>query len=143
MCWCWTFDDGEVEAATLAIQSAAGSCFGDRPYGLIGFSNGGYLLSKLLRACALPAKLSRARWMVSVGSAMFKGPLEPRPGSLAGCGQLTLLIGTRDQWNFDPADHFLQVLKAKGAAVDAVRFDGAHELPGPALQRVLEARVAR
>jgi predicted esterase len=138
LCWGWAFDEREVDAAVPAIDSAARECFGDRPFGLIGFSNGGYLLTKLLRACVVHDKLPKATWLVTVGSAVFKGALEPRPESLASCGHMVVLAGTADPYNFDPTDHLVELLKAKGADVTAVRFDGGHEVPDPPLRQVLE-----
>ncbi len=143
LCWGWSFDEAETDTASAIIDRAAKECFGDRPFGLIGFSNGGYLVSKLMRQCLARDKLPRVSWMVAIGSAAFKGALEPRPESLVGCGRLVLLTGTEDTFNFDPTDRFVHLLEAKGADVRAVRFDGGHLVPEESLERVLRDLVAR
>jgi predicted esterase len=130
LCWGWSFDEGEVDAAVNAVRSAATTCFGaGRPFGLIGFSNGGYLATKLVRTCELHEKLPLARWVVAAGSAMSHGPLEPKPKDLSQCGRLRLLTGTDDAYNFDPSDALLHALEAKHADVRSVRFAGGHTLP--------------
>jgi predicted esterase len=138
LCWGWAFDEAEIDVSARAVKDAAQACFGSQPYGLIGFSNGGYLLSKLLRTCALHVKLPTATWAVTFGSAVFKGPLEPQPASLADCGRLVIAAGTGDTYNFDPTDHLLNALKAKGADVTALRFEGGHLVPEEPLQRALK-----
>lgn len=143
LCWGWAFDEAETDASVRAVRDAAQACFGPHPFGLIGFSNGGYLLSKLLRTCALHMKLPTTTWAVTFGSAVLKGPLEWQPQSLAGCGRLVIASGTSDTYNFDPADHLLAALKAKGADVAALRFDGGHEVPEEPLQRALELAAQR
>jgi predicted esterase len=130
LCWGWAFDEREVDVATEAVKRAATSCFGaGHPFGLIGFSNGGYLVTKLLRTCELHDTLPEATWMLTVGSAMNHGPLEPRPEDLSRCGRLVMLVGTHDTYNFDPDDGLLHALEAKHADVSGVRFDGGHVVP--------------
>jgi predicted esterase len=130
LCWGWAFDDQEIAVAADAVKSAATSCFGGaHPFGLIGFSNGGYLVSKLLRTCQLHEKLPEAAWILTVGSSMIHGPLEPKPEDLSTCGRLVMLAGTEDTYNFDPRDQLLHALEAKHADVRAVRFEGGHAMP--------------
>ena len=52
-----------------------------------------------------------------------------------------MLAGTSDPFNFDPEDHLLHLLEAKGADVRAVRFDGGHLLPEEPLRKVLATLV--
>ncbi len=130
LCWGWAFDAHELDGAADAVTRAAGACFGRaKPFGLIGFSNGGYLLTKLLRTCTLHAKLPDAAWVLTVGSTMLQGPLESQPDDLSACGRLVMVSGTRDTYNFDPADHLLHALRDKRADVRGVRFDGPHGVP--------------
>jgi predicted esterase len=130
LCWGWTFDDAELDSGAKAISAAAAACFGaERRFGLIGFSNGGYLVTKLLRTCSVPARLPSVTWMLTIGSAMSRGPLEPAPPDLSGCGRLVMIEGTHDTWNFDPEDHLLHGLEGKHADVRAIRFDGGHGVP--------------
>jgi hypothetical protein len=140
LCWGWTFDEPELDAAATAVKDAAASCFGaPRPFGLIGFSNGGYLVTKLLRTCSLHQRLPRASWMMTVGSAMNHGPLEGSPADLSACGRLVMLVGTRDTYNFDPHEELLHGLEAKHADVHSVRFDGGHGVPLEATREAVAA----
>ncbi|MGE0328947.1 MAG: hypothetical protein AB7K71_36710 [Polyangiaceae bacterium] len=142
VCWGWKFDDAEATAATARISAAAAQCFAGKAYGLLGFSNGGYLLNKLLRSCRLKATLPDAAWMISVGSAKFEGELEAEPKSLAGCGKLLLVSGREDTYNFDPKHHLFELLKAKGADAEHLEYAGGHVLEETALKQALE-RVAK
>jgi predicted esterase len=137
-CWGWNFDDAEIDAAATTIADAAQACFGAKPYGVIGFSNGGYLLSKLYRTCRLHDKLHDATWTITFGSAIFEGALEPQPGSLAGCGRIVIVAGTGDSRNFDPTDHLATVLNAKGADVTSLRFEGGHSVSEQPLLQALD-----
>ncbi len=128
LCWGWTFDERELDAAATAIRTAASSCFEGKSFGLVGFSNGGYLLTKMVRDCSLKRRVPLASWAVAAGSALFKGSLDPEPRSLSECGKLRFVTGTKDEFNFDPQHHLLDELKRKGADVGEVAFDGGHLL---------------
>ncbi len=143
LCWGWTFSNAELTTASTAIANAATACFGNRDYGAIGFSNGGYLLTNLVQDCALHSLLPHALWVVTIGSAMFHGPLPPGPDSLAGCGRLVALSGTRDTQNFDPTDHLVGALAAKHADVTARSFDGGHVVPDGPLRHEIETLLRR
>ena len=138
VCWGWSFGEAEIADAARGVDEAARACFGERPFRLLGFSNGGYLLTKALRSCSLRDRFPRAREVITVGSAMLRGPLEVTPQKLEGCGTLVMLIGTRDTHNFDPSENYLRALSAKGASVRAERFDGGHTLPRDPLRAVLQ-----
>lgn len=139
ICWGWSFDDAEVRAAMPVVRDAALTCFGEKPAAVVGFSNGGYLLTKLIRSCLLKSELPAATRVISVGAGMIKGPLEAKPESLAECGDLTMLVGTKDEYNFDPSGNLLSGLRGKNANVREVRFDGGHLLDEAALGQVLSA----
>ncbi|APR80738.1 Hypothetical protein A7982_06085 [Minicystis rosea] len=129
ICWGWAFDDKEIAAAAGAIDAAARECFGERPFSLLGFSNGGYLLTKMVGTCALRAQVPRAESVLTFGSTMLHGPLPPAPADLRGCGKLVMVVGTGDTYNFDPSGNYLKALLAKGADATEVRFDGGHLVP--------------
>lgn len=138
LCWGWALKENEMDAAARATNDAAAKCFGnDKPFGLIGFSSGGGVATKAFRNCQLQSRFSQAPWAVAIGSSMFKGPLGPEsPPRLEGCGTLVLLTGEHDP-SRDPAEHYLKVLREKGAHVTALSFDGAHEVTADSLQRAL------
>jgi dienelactone hydrolase len=129
ICWSFDYNDADTDAAADAIRRAAGTCFGEHPFGLIGFSNGGYLLSKLFRTCRLHEKVQHSTWLLTVGSSTYRGALEFEPARLSGCGSMTMIFGSKDAYNADTDDQYLHALQAKGADVRSVRFDGPHLVP--------------
>ncbi len=138
-CWGWRLDADQRRVGAAAIQAAAQRCFPkDARFGLVGFSNGGYLALGLLRACELPALLPRVAWSLSVGSAMLRGPIEPTPTDLSDCGQIVMLSGDGDTFNNDPAHNYRHRLEAKHAQVTEREFAGGHQL----LQGPLEVALA-
>jgi predicted esterase len=143
LCWGWAFDEPELDAAATAMKDAAAQCFGPaRTFGLVGFSNGGYLVTKLLRTCSFHRRPPGATWMMTVGSAMNRGPLEAAPADLSTCGRLVMLAGTGDSYNFDPDDQLLHGLEAKHADVLATRFDGGHGIPREPTRAALATLLA-
>ncbi|MBX3231478.1 MAG: hypothetical protein KF837_29400 [Labilithrix sp.] len=140
ICWGWSFDDAELAAAASVVRAGARACFGDGPVTLVGFSNGGYLLNKLIRSCSLKSHVPEAVRAITVGAGVFHGPLEPSPESLTGCGELTMLVGDEDEHNFDPSGNLLRQLRAKHANVREVRYHGGHLLNEAALGDALSAR---
>jgi predicted esterase len=139
LCWGWRFDEPEVAAATSIARTAARSCFGAKASTVIGFSNGGYLLTTLIRTCSLATYLPEASRVITVGAGMMTGRLEAGPESLAGCGELTMLVGNEDEYNFDPTGKLLEALRAKSASVRELRFNGGHLIDKAALAAALAA----
>lgn len=134
ICWGWQLSPEQRRAAAAVVVASAKKCFPPGAhYGLVGFSNGGYLVLNYLRACELPELLPDVRWSIAVGSGMMGGPIEPQPADLSACGDVTMMIGTADTYNFDPNHNYLHRLEAKHAHVIEVPFAGGHELPEKAL----------
>jgi predicted esterase len=128
VCWGWALDDEDVKRALKEVANAAASCnLPDRKLGLIGFSNGGYLVVKLFRADMFKEAHPKIHWGIAVGSAMIKGPIEPHPFRVG--GQLTLIIGNKDTFNYDPEQNYLKQLRRKSPSVQLREFAGGHELP--------------
>jgi hypothetical protein len=130
LCWGWAFGAAELDHAAKLADAAADKCFShDTKYALVGFSNGGYAIDAMVARCALGKLLPRATRGVTVGAAMFKGPLGDGPTDLSTCGDLTMIVGTKDEWNFDPSDNYLHELEKRGARARTVHVPGAtHEL---------------
>jgi hypothetical protein len=130
LCWGWSFDDAELAHTAKLVDAAAGRCFApSTDYALVGFSNGGYALDKMAARCELHTLLPHATRAVTVGAAMLKGPLGDAPVDLSTCGELTMIVGTKDEWNFDPADNYLHELTKRGARARTVHVESAaHEL---------------
>ena len=130
ICWGWAFDDAELEHTAKIADAAADKCFAHgTKYALVGFSNGGYAIDDMVARCQLGKLLPRATRGVTVGAAMFKGPFFGAPDDLSSCGDLTMIVGTNDQWNFDPTDNYLHELTKRGAHARTVHVPGmAHAL---------------
>jgi hypothetical protein len=144
LCWGWgSAAPEELEPTFVTIEAAARACFGDRPFGLIGFSNGGYNLTAMFRTCQVRTRLPGAKgWVVTVGSTMIRGPLEPEPEDLSGCGELVMLVGEGDVHNFDPVHNYLRRLQAKRARVRLETFQGGHWVPPEPTGSVLRALIS-
>jgi hypothetical protein len=83
----------------------------------------------MVARCRLATLLPRATRGVTVGAAMWKGPMGDAPADLSTCGDLTMIVGTKDEWNFDPTDNYVHELTKRGARAKTVHVDGAtHEL---------------
>lgn len=78
-------------------------------------------------------------WITLVGSARWNGPLGP-PESLVGCGSLSILSGTQDEFNSDLNGNYIARLREKGADAEEVSYGGGHALPFEALRDVLARR---
>ena len=130
LCWGWAFHHDELAHTAAIAEAAANKCFSsDTKYVVVGFSNGGYALDAMFARCELRTMLPRATRAVSVGAAMLKGPLGDAPPDLAACGDLTMIAGTKDQWNFDPSDDYLHEMTKRGAHARSVHVEGmGHEL---------------
>jgi hypothetical protein len=119
---CWP----EAERALPWIRSAARACLGGRPHGLIGFSNGGFLVGALARACN-----GEARWLL-VASAGGTVPGDAAR-ELAGCPPVRIAVGQGDRYHLEPARTLARDLAHRGGDVRLIEFDGGHELEaGPA-----------
>ena len=140
-CWGWNLDDHEVEATKKLVDTAAKECFPkNAKYGLLGFSNGGYLLSKTFRDCTFKEHFANGAWLILVGAARRDGPLVSPPDSLQGCGSLTILSGDSDQFNSDSKQNLISQLKLKGADAEEIPYTGGHILPEEPLHDLLQMR---
>ncbi len=143
VCWGWSFNQSEIDSTKGTIEAAAQNCFGTKAhYGMLGFSNGGYLLSQAYRSCTLQTNFPDGGWLAIVGAARYSGNLPVQPASLKGCGSLTILSGSEDQYNSDLNQNYLHVLAAKGADATEIPYSGGHLLPYPELKTALEKLFA-
>ena len=144
VCW-WVFDHPElVERTMTQVLDARESCFPrSQPFGILGFSNGGYLLNHwfVKNQCSISSGKDRKlpSWMIAFSAIGIGGqPLEEEQhfdGSH--CPALQYVIGDRDLNNFDRTFyHHLQMRGARLLPVDM--FKGKHELEPKALYHALE-----
>jgi hypothetical protein len=144
ICWGWSQTDETAKAAVTVIRDSVKSCFnGKKQYGLIGFSSGGYLATKLFRLCMLPKLLPEIQWIVTSGSSMMKGPLEQNPQDLKSCGKLTMLVGDGDKENLDRDKNYPTLLRAKHANVEYEEFKGDHNLFEGPLRDAINKYIAK
>jgi predicted esterase len=133
---CWMsgpFDDNAYKPAFKVIEDAANKCFRGRDYGLVGFSNGGLLVTTLKQHC-VPNKFTK---MIAIGMGV-KGKPTDRPG-LRGCPpQLNILIGDRDHEYMAITKSSFELLKSRDADVTFEVYDGGHEITAESLYKFFE-----
>lgn len=136
-CWGTGMTQSEAENALRITRKAANKCFPrNRPYGLIGFSNGGYMATKVFSYCLAPKQAPLLRWIVTVGAAKLWGSGHSNR-NLRSCRPITLLAGKRDTYNYERRQKKFRDLRRKGADISILLFDGGHELPyGPMVTAV-------
>ncbi len=118
---CWP----EPERALPWIQAAARACFDapQRPHGLIGFSNGGFLVGALARACGGGAGID---WLLVASAGGTVPPGAAR--DLAGCPPVRVVVGDGDRYHREPARALARDLAALGGDARLIEFAGGHEL---------------
>lgn len=132
VCWKQTSPE-EVKETFDSTRLAAKDCLDfNKPFGLIGFSNGGYLVSKVAQFCIAP----KPAWILAIGSA---GSLSTET-NLAECAPLSLLIGKKDMTRDKAKKYFESLQKAK-LKVSYDNFTGGHELIQPVLENAIKNRL--
>lgn len=130
--YCWGSSSADSIASTYAgIMKSAGQCFDTKkPFVVIGFSDGGYHLSRAVMRCLDP----QPKWSIAIGSA---GNIAHATSSdLSKCSKLTLLVGKSDQV-LSKAKSFEKSMKAKQAQVDFKTYAGGHVVPYDLLAEIL------
>lgn len=103
-----------------------------RVSGLIGFSNGGLLVNRVVQQC-----LSVERdWVISVGA---PGSWQPSTESLENCGRLMMLLGRADEGARSSALELKEHLETRSAKVLWLDYDVGHSLEIASLKRVLSS----
>ncbi|MEO0334909.1 MAG: hypothetical protein AAF202_00840 [Pseudomonadota bacterium] len=133
-CWGTEMTETQARDATRIAAKAAAKCFPRRSdYGLIGFSNGGYVATKVFSYCLAPQISPRLKWIVTIGAAKLWGSGHSRR-NLRSCRPITLVAGKRDRYNYERRQNKFRNLRKKGADISILLFDGGHEVPyGPLL----------
>lgn len=134
---CWQAGTrAEMEASYRAIIHASRQCLpSKKKLVALGFSNGGYLLNKLVMNC-VPHEFAE---IVTVGAAGRQPP--KMKADLGTCGSLTLMIGEKDQV-FKKVLGLDRSLKQRKAKVKLKTFRGGHQLPEKELGEFLWRVVA-
>lgn len=128
-CWGWAFDDDEREAAAYSIDAASAACFSpNEPYGLLGFSNGGYAVLELVAHDEVATRLPRAQWIVAVGASSDVSDPFLASAALGAEPPVVMVAGELDAYNFDASDRYAKRLASAGARVASVHYPGGHDL---------------
>lgn len=130
--FCWRGDRKEgVEKTWRVIVKSAAACFEPQAgFGVIGFSNGGYHVAKVVMKGLRPAP----QWAVAIGSAGTVANLAAP--DLSAAPHFALLIGTHDVTRHETA-RFARLLKPTKLPVEIISFNGGHEVPFALLRTVV------
>lgn len=136
ICWGWKFDQIELSTVLPQVMEARLKCFSnEKSFGMLGFSNGGYLLMRWYSEGSSPSILPRLNLIVASGSG--KGQVSSVISDLSTNPKLVLVIGKQDQFNYDPSESWFQSLQRLKAQVQLIEFEGGHELNQDALLKAL------
>jgi surfactin synthase thioesterase subunit len=130
LCWPGSSPE-EIRSTFTFLQQALKSCgAGDRPYVLLGFSNGGYYAFKLWKIERDP----RLRLVLASGSAG-----QWQPGSDRGHPEapFRLMIGTQEL-TYKKAKQLASELKKSLPQFELDTFAGGHRLDYPTLEKILK-----
>jgi predicted esterase len=136
-CWGTDMTESEARDATVIAARAAAKCFPPQSsYGVIGFSNGGYVANKIFSYCLAPRISPRLKWIVTVGAAKLWGTGHSKT-NLRSCRPITLVAGKNDKYNYERRQNKFRNMRKKGADISILLFDGGHEVPyGPLLTAI-------
>lgn len=136
---CWNQFSKKITEDTFRYAvKLSSSCFKrETDFGVIGFSNGGYLTGKISHYCFKPQPI----WSISIGSA---GNIDDfrEDFSLKNCTPIYLLIG-KNEMTYKPAKKYFSDLRSRNANVELIEFDGGHEVPKIALENLLDSLLHR
>lgn len=134
LCWGWGFSSAELNSIKIQVLNAAQSCQLPEKFNLIGFSNGAYATNLLYKDCLLAGDSK----IISIGASLLNPGSKFTDGELAKCGNLKILIGNKDQYNYDPNKALFNAIKSKNGNVEWIEFEGSHEISEDALLQVLK-----
>lgn len=121
LCWPRGDDQSLSENLKQMLKDAAICHKSTAKIGMLGFSNGGYFLNRIVSRC-LQTPVS---WFASIGSS---GSIDGASKHATGCGRLLLMIGRKDMTHHK-ARSFYQELRKIGRSVEWQEFEGGHVIP--------------
>jgi hypothetical protein len=141
VCWGWKFTPLELSETLPLILDSRSQCFKlDEAFGIIGFSNGGYFISHWYMNGMVPKYSPSPSELFASGSG--KGEVSKRIKDLSKNPKFTLIIGTQDEFNFDPKESLFHELKKLQAPIQLFEFSGAHQLDEQTLLKALSHSTA-
>lgn len=125
-CWGWNFYDSKVIDNAIAEATAAKQlCFSEAvETGMVGFSNGGYVVNYTLRNC----KKTPFDWAISMGAGSTWKPEDPI-SDLSSCGKFIFMVGDADTANNSVVHEMSPWLEKRKANYEIVEFSGGHKVP--------------
>lgn len=130
--YCWGTEEPDSVARVYEdIRRSAGTCFSlQHEWGLLGFSNGGYHVGRVIAQGHMPLP----KWAMAIGSAgtLQASTLDRLPKRVP----FYLETGTEDRVRKDAHRFFLE-LKSHGFNVEYGEYSGEHELTEEILRDVL------
>lgn len=138
ICWGWKFDQTELSTILPKIIESRSKCFStEKPFAMLGFSNGGYLLMRWFSKSFPLSGVSLPTLIIASGSG--KGYVSSSINNLSSIPKLILVIGKQDKFNFDPSELLFKNFQKLNAPVQLIEFDGGHELNQDALEVALKS----
>ncbi|RZA20211.1 MAG: hypothetical protein EOP10_18495 [Proteobacteria bacterium] len=127
---CWPAkNEAEVLATFSLITAAKTSCFANKDYTLIGFSNGGYYAFKLYKA----HKDGHLKKIIASGSSGLWNPAKEKVNPLS---EFHLMIGDKDITR-KTAELFMQEFKKAAPSSTFRVFAGGHRMDYATLQKLI------
>jgi len=97
-----------------------------------GFSNGGNHLNQFFLTCG-------GGNYITIGAS--GGYQKPEKKDLSNCGVYYATTGKADKFNYEKATRFYKKLKAAGARIETIEFDGGHEVKGSTLESLIDSAL--
>lgn len=139
LCWGWNFNEaGIIDSALKTSQQTNEKCFPKSKHtGLIGFSNGGFVVNQIVKEC----RKNDFDWLISIGAGGSWNQTDKK--DLSNCGSLTLMAGKKDKSNYESIKELKKWLTEKKANVTIVEYDDGHTIPEKDLQKVLRSVIPK
>lgn len=135
VCWNVAQQATDLKKIYQEIIEKSARCFKQNSKAiLVGFSNGGYFLNKLLHHCIL----SKESHVISIGAA---GSTRHR-NSLSACGQLDLVLGKYESTYQSGVSYYKAIKKANGKSKLTI-FNGGHMVPYEPLHTILHKHLKK
>ncbi len=137
LCWGWNFNDSEsVESAIITAKATKLKCFPKATSaGLIGFSNGGFVVNQIIKGC----RKTEFSWFISIGAGSSWSENDKK--DLSKCSSLILMAGKKDKFNYEPIKELGKWFKDQKANVNIVEFNDGHSLPEKDLENILKSFI--
>ena len=127
ICWGWSWNSSELTNIIPQILESREKCFpSDQTFGVIGFSNGGYLINHWFQSGLFTDSKAIPRFFISSGA--DRGFVQSTTVELSKNPPLVLIAGDHDVYNHDLSE----------AYVNVVTFSGGHELNEDSLSDTLK-----